>query len=158
MTDICKQLKSLTEGVPYAVTNLSNACALLFQTLPLLNWSGFYFMKNGELALFMFQGKTACTKIQTGKGVCGTAVMKDEVLRIADVHKFPGHIACDSASKSEIVIPLHYDNNVIGVLDIDSPVLNRFSEEDERLLCEFSHTLENLISRDTEFLTLLNLI
>lgn len=139
---INEQLKSLMEDVDYDITNYANAAALLFQSLDEINWAGFYFLQGDTLLLGPFQGKTACTKIKAGKGVCGTAVATDQVQRIADVHQFPGHIACDSASRSEIVIPLHRNGTVIGVLDIDSPIENRFHEEDEEGLRAFAEILE----------------
>lgn len=139
---INEQLKSLIEDVDYDITNYANAAALLFQSLKEINWAGFYFLQGDTLLLGPFQGKTACTKIKAGKGVCGTAAATDQVQRIADVHQFPGHIACDSASRSEIVIPLHRNGTVIGVLDIDSPVENRFQEEDEEGLRAFAEILE----------------
>lgn len=139
---INEQLKSLMEDVDYDITNYANAAALLFQSLEKINWAGFYLLQGDTLLLGPFQGKTACTKIKAGKGVCGTAVATDQVQRIADVHQFPGHIACDSASRSEIVIPLHRNGNVIGVLDIDSPIENRFQEEDEEGLRAFAEILE----------------
>lgn len=139
---INEQLKSLMEDVDYDITNYANAAALLFQSLDEINWAGFYFLQGDTLLLGPFQGKTACTKIKAGKGVCGTAVATDQVQRIADVHQFPGHIACDSASRSEIVIPLHRNGTVIGVLDIDSPIENRFLKEDEEGLRAFAEILE----------------
>ena len=137
-----EQLKYLMEDVTYEITNYANASALLFQSLKNINWAGFYLMQNGMLVLGPFQGKTACTKIAVGKGVCGTAVATDKVQRIFDVHEFPGHIACDSASCSEIVLPIHSDGKIIAVLDIDSPVQGRFSAEDEEGLSEFVQILE----------------
>ncbi len=139
---INEQLKYLIEDVTYEITNYANASALLFQSLKNINWAGFYLMQNGMLVLGPFQGKTACTKIAVGKGVCGTAVATDKVQRVFDVHEFPGHIACDSASCSEIVLPIHNDGKIIAVLDIDSPVLGRFSAEDEEGLSEFVQILE----------------
>ncbi len=141
------RLSALTENVPYLVTNLSNASALLFNSLSNINWAGFYLMQKGKLILGPFQGKTACTEIAVGKGVCGTAVAEDKTLRVPDVHKFPGHIACDSASNSEIVIPIHKDGLVIGVLDIDSPEYDRFDEADEAGLAEFARIIEDIIGR-----------
>ena len=125
------QLAALTEGVPHKIANLANASALLYQTLEDLNWAGFYLMEGGQLVLGPFQGKTACIEIAVGKGVCGTAVAEDATQLVADVHQFPGHIACDSASNSEIVVPIHQGGQVVAVLDIDSPSLNRFSEDDK---------------------------
>ena len=137
-----EQLKCLTEGEDDIISNLANASALIYDTLPDLNWAGFYLMKEGRLQLGPFQGKTACLRIPLGKGVCGTAAKEDATQLVADVHKFPGHIACDSASNSEIVIPMHKDGKVFGVPDIDSPSLNRFSGEDREGLEEFVKILE----------------
>lgn len=136
------ELKSLVEGVGHPIANLANASALLFETLDRLNWAGFYIMEDGQLVLGPFQGKVACIEIKVGRGVCGTAVAEDKVQRVDDVHLFKGHIACDGASNSEIVIPLHKEGKIFGVLDIDSPVLARFTEEDEKGLVEFAHILE----------------
>lgn len=139
-----EQLKCLIEDVDYTITNYANASALLFQSLENINWAGFYFMRNGELVLGPFQRKIACTKIAVGKGVCGTAAAQDRIQRIADVHQFPGHIACDCASRSEIVLPIHKNGEVIGVLDIDSPIEGRFSEADEEGLQVFVEILERM--------------
>lgn len=136
------QLKSLMDGEDDKISNLSNASALLMSTLKDINWAGFYLMKNGRLQLGPFQGKVACLRIPLGRGVCGTAALEDKTQRIDDVHQFPGHIACDSASNSEIVVPLHCNGEVIGVLDIDSPVFERFTEEDQEGLEEFAKILE----------------
>ena len=136
------QLAALTEGVPHKIANLANASALLYQTLEDLNWAGFYLMEDGQLVLGPFQGKTACIEIAVGKGVCGTAVAEDATQLVADVHQFPGHIACDSASNSEIVVPIHQGGQVVAVLDIDSPSLNRFSEDDKAGLEAFVRILE----------------
>ena len=127
------------------VSNLANASALLYDALPDINWAGFYLMENGRLELGPFQGKVACVMIRIGKGVCGTAVEKDATQLVPDVHKFPGHIACDSASNSEIVVPLHKDGAVFGVLDIDSPLLDRFSEEDRAGLEAFARMVEKCL-------------
>ncbi len=136
------QLKSLMEGEEDKISNLSNASALLMSTLKDINWAGFYLMKNGRLQLGPFQGKVACLRIPLGRGVCGTAAAEDKTQRIDDVHQFPGHIACDSASNSEIVVPLHNNGEVVGVLDIDSPVFERFDEGDREGLEEFAKILE----------------
>lgn len=136
------RLRVLCEKQDYFVTNLANAAALLWEKLPEINWAGFYLMRDGALVLGPFQGKTACTRIEIGKGVCGTAAAEEKTQRVADVHQFPGHIACDSASRSEIVIPIRQDGKIVGVLDIDSPVTERFSEEDEAGLSEFVRVLE----------------
>ena len=139
------QLKSLAEDEPYFIPVLSNASALIMENLEDLNWAGFYLMNKGSLLLGPFQGKTACIRIPLGKGVCGTAAEKDETLVVKDVHLFPGHIACDSASNSEIVVPIHNEGKVVGVLDLDSTKFDRFSEEDKRGLELFVKTLESVI-------------
>ena len=148
MTDynlLCQQLSALTEGIPHPISNLANASALLWHTLPDLNWAGFYLMEGSKLVLGPFQGKTACIEIPLGRGVCGTAAAEDRTQVVADVHCFRGHIACDSASNSEIVVPLHRDGTVIGVLDVDSPSLNRFTEADRIGLEAFAAILEKNI-------------
>ena len=142
---LTKQLEGLTGQVPYAITNLSNAAALLWESLPDINWAGFYKMEDGQLILYPFQGKPACTRIRVGRGVCGTAVAEDKTQLVPDVHEFPGHIACDSASNSEIVIPIHVNGEIWGVLDIDSPYLNRFTEEDRVGLEKFVASLEKIL-------------
>lgn len=142
---LVKQLEGLTGNVPYAITNLSNAAALLWEMLPDINWAGFYKMEDGQLILYPFQGKPACTRIPVGRGVCGTAVAEDATQLVPDVHEFPGHIACDSASNSEIVIPIHAGGEIWGVLDIDSPYLNRFTAEDQVGLERFVQILEGIL-------------
>ena len=142
---LVKQLEGLTGNVPYAITNLSNAAALLWEMLPDINWAGFYKMEDGQLILYPFQGKPACTRILVGRGVCGTAVAEDATQLVPDVHEFPGHIACDSASNSEIVIPIHAGGKIWGVLDIDSPYLNRFTAEDQVGLERFVQILEGIL-------------
>lgn len=142
---LCAQLKALTEDVENEISNLSNASALLWQELGDINWAGFYKMEGGILVLYPFQGKPACTKISVGKGVCGTAVAEDKLQLVPDVHQFPGHIACDCASNSEIVVPIHVRGEIWGVLDIDSPSLNRFTEEDREGLTEFVKILETVL-------------
>ena len=143
---LCAQLSALTDGVPYEIANLSNSSALLWQTLPDINWVGFYQLDKDVLVLGPFQGKPACVAIPVGKGVCGTAVAEKRTQLVENVHHFPGHIACDSASRSEIVIPLHKDGRIWGVLDIDSPFLNRFSETDRAGLEKFAGILEGLLA------------
>jgi len=143
--EINETLKAVIQDVPYTMTNLANASALLNEKLEGINWVGFYTVKDGRLVLGPFQGKVACTMISFGRGVCGTAVQKDCTLVVPDVHRFDGHIACDSASNSEIVIPMHRKGRVFGVLDIDSPQFNRFSEEDRQGLEEFVHILESVL-------------
>ena len=148
MTDykeLILQLKALTEGVPYPTANLANASALLWQHLENINWAGFYILEQGALVLGPFQGKPACIRIPVGKGVCGTAVAEDRTQLVADVHQFPGHIACDSASNSEIVVPIHKDGQVWGVLDIDSPLFDRFAPEDREGLEDFVKALESAL-------------
>ncbi|UYZ24466.1 GAF domain-containing protein [Mesobacillus jeotgali] len=141
-----KQLKALVEDEKNAIANFSNASALLNQFLDRVNWVGFYLMEDGELVLGPFQGLPACVRIPLGKGVCGTAASTQETLRVEDVHAFPGHIACDAASQSEIVVPMIKDGQVIGVLDIDSPEKNRFDELDQQKLEEFVDMLLQYIS------------
>jgi len=137
-----KQLKALLHDEPNQIANLSNASALLNQFLDRVNWVGFYLLDtNGELVLGPFQGLPACVRIPVGKGVCGTAALKKESVRVEDVNQFPGHIACDAASQSEIVIPLIKGDQLIGVLDIDSPEKNRFDQLDEEKLQEFVNIL-----------------
>ena len=142
---LIKELTALTDGVPYETANLANASALLWQNLPDINWAGFYKMTDGKLVLGPFQGKPACIIIPVGKGVCGTAVAQDRTQLVADVHEFPGHIACDSASNSEIVVPIHADGSIWGVLDIDSPHKNRFTETDKAGLEAFVRVLESIL-------------
>lgn len=139
---INSQLESLLENETHVIPNLSNASALLNQALKDINWVGFYLMHKGELLLGPFQGKPACIHIPVGRGVCGTAVYQGVTQVVPDVHLFPGHIACDSASRSEIVIPIRHNNQIIGVLDIDSPIPSRFNEEDRAGLEAFVHILE----------------
>lgn len=140
------QLAALTEGIPYETANLANAAALLWQEMPGINWAGFYKMTDGALVLGPFQGKPACIRIPVGKGVCGTAVAEDQAQLVYDVHQFPGHIACDSASNSEIVLPIHVKGELWGVLDIDSPHIGRFTEADRKGLSEFVAILESRLS------------
>ena len=142
---LAQQLQALTDGVPYEVANLANSAALLWQELPDINWVGFYKMEDGALVLGPFQGRPACIRISVGKGVCGTAVAEDMVQLVPNVHAFPGHIACDSASRSEIVLPLHKAGRVWGVLDIDSPSLGRFTQEDQAGLELVAAALEKIL-------------
>ncbi len=142
---VSQQLKALTDGVPYEVANLANASALLWQEMKDINWVGFYKMMDGCLVLGPFQGKTACIQIPVGRGVCGTAVAEDKVQLVYDVHQFPGHIACDCASNSEIVLPIHVDGKIWGVLDIDSPNIGRFTEEDKAGLLQVVEVLESIL-------------
>lgn len=141
-----QQLEALIEDVDYEMSILANASALLFHSLDRLNWAGFYIMNDGVLKLGPFQGEVACTRIPVGRGVCGTAVAEDKSQRVEDVHQFRGHIACDANSNSEIVIPIHVHGEIYGVLDIDSPVLDRFSEEDQEGLEAFVRILERALN------------
>lgn len=140
-----KQLAALLEEETFFVPALSNASALLKETLTDINWAGFYLMREGTLVLGPFQGKPACIHIAVGKGVCGTAVQKDQTMLVSDVHEFVGHIACDSASNSEIVVPIHKNGTIVGVLDIDSPIKNRFTKEDQEGLEVFVKEIEDKV-------------
>lgn len=137
-----QMLDALLEGEDDIVSHLANASALLNEFLTDVNWVGFYTMKNDQLQLGPFQGKPACVTIPVGKGVCGTAVSEQKTMRIEDVHQFPGHIACDAASQSEIVVPIIINDSVFGVLDIDAPVKGRFTAEDQQGLENFVSVLE----------------
>lgn len=145
MTDYSElnaRLQSLIEGVPHPIANLANAAALLWESLERINWAGFYLMESETLVLGPFQGKAACIEIPRGRGVCGTAAVENATQLVPNVHDFPGHIACDSASNSEIVVPLRKDGAVRGVLDIDSPFFDRFTEADREGLEDFARILE----------------
>ena len=128
---LAQQLSALLEGEPDAIANAANMSALIYQILPDLNWAGFYFMRGPGLVLGPFQGKVACVRIAVGRGVCGTAVERKSSIVVPDVNAFPGHIACDSASRSEVVVPLIKNGRVLGVLDLDSPSPGRFTVEDQ---------------------------
>ena len=143
---LLKQLNALSEGETDHTALLSNASALLNQFLQDVNWVGFYIWKNNELVLGPFQGLPACIRIAYGKGVCGTAVKEEQTQLVANVHEFPGHIACDAASNSEIVVPIFKDNKIYGVLDIDSPVFNRFDQTDKKFLEKYVRVLEQYLS------------
>ena len=142
------QLEALSESSRNYIPLLSNASALIYENMKDLNWAGFYLVRNDALLLGPFQGKVACVNIAKGKGVCGTAYATDETQLVKNVHEFPGHIACDSASNSEIVVPIHHEGKVVAVLDIDSPLLSRFDEEDQKGLESFVRKLEELIDWD----------
>ena len=142
---ITAQLDALTEGIPYEIANLANTSALLWEALDNLNWVGFYLREGNTLILGPFHGKVACIEIPMGRGVCGTAAARGETVRVEDVHAFPGHIACDSASNSEIVIPLFRNGEVVGVLDIDSPILARFTPDDQIGLEAVARVIENFL-------------
>ncbi len=143
--NLIMQFEGLMSDQKYLITLLSNASALLMDNLDDLNWSGFYLYRDGKLILGPFQGKVACEIIEMGKGVCGTSATKDETVLVRNVHEFPGHIACDSASNSEIVIPLHVRDRLFGVLDIDSPKLERFDETDRKNLEIIARIIEKSI-------------
>ena len=142
MDTIPSQLENLIALDKYEVTTLSNMSALIFYSLPDVSWAGFYLVKDGKLILGPFQGKIACTEIKFGKGVCGTTAEKKETIIVKDVHKFPGHIACDSESNSEIVVPIFKNGELYGVLDLDSKKLERFDEKDKELLESLVKILE----------------
>ena len=147
MTDyqiLCKQIRALAEESAEAVPIMANAAALIYHAMPDVNWAGFYIVKDGELLLGPFQGNVACVRIAKGRGVCGTAWETDSTQLVPDVHAFPGHIACDAASRSEIVVPIHRDGEVIAVLDIDSPIPDRFTEEDNEGLEAIVGILEEI--------------
>ena len=148
MTDyklLAAQIRSLAEDEPNYIPVMANASALLYENMEDLNWAGFYIMNKGSLMLGPFQGKVACIRIELGKGVCGTAAQSNETQLVKDVHQFPGHIACDSASNSEIVVPIHAEGKVVAVLDIDSPSLSRFDEADKEGLEQFVKALEETV-------------
>ena len=148
MTDykaLNEQLAALVEGIPHRTANLANAAALLYGTLEGINWAGFYWREGDTLVLGPFQGKPACIEIPLGRGVCGTAAAQDRTQLVPDVHRFPGHIACDAASRSEIVVPIRQDGRVAGVLDIDSPQPGRFTEVDREGLEAFVRILERAL-------------
>lgn len=149
MTDyhtLCSQLENLVSGIPHLTANLANAAALLWQTLENINWAGFYLVQDEGLVLGPFQGKPACIEIPIGRGVCGTAAAQKRTERVADVHAFAGHIACDAASCSEIVVPIFRGGAVAAVLDIDSPIPDRFSLRDQVGLERFAAILETALS------------
>jgi L-methionine (R)-S-oxide reductase len=137
--ELLRQARGLLEGERDPIANAANISALIWEGLPDLNWAGFYFMKGGGLVLGPFQGKPACVRIAVGKGVCGTAVQRRVSVVVANVHEFPGHIACDSASNSEVVVPLLRNGKVVGVIDLDSPKLNRFDASDAKFCEAIAH-------------------
>ena len=145
---LLKQAADIIESEPWCIAALSNISSLIMTSLKDLNWVGFYLVRNGALTVGPFQGKPACIHIQPGKGVCGTALLKDETLLVPNVHEFQGHIACDSASDSEIVVPIHSNGRVVAVLDIDSPLPSRFSQSDKAGLEELVKLMEEKIEWD----------
>ena len=143
--ELNEKLMALIDGIPHKIANLSNASALLYCELSDINWAGFYLLEGATLVLGPFQGKPACIEIPVGQGVCGTAVSRSDIMLVPNVHEFPGHIACDGASNSEIVIPIRSEGKIVGVLDIDSPSFSRFTEKDREGLAEFVKILEDKI-------------
>lgn len=141
---LAAQVRALAEEDAHWAPVLSNASALVMETLPRLNWAGFYLVRDGQLVLGPFQGKVACVHIARGRGVCGTAWEQDRAQHVHDVHEFPGHIACDSASSSEVVVPLHASGEVVGVLDVDSPLVGRFSDVDAEGLALVAQAVEEV--------------
>ena len=150
MTDyeaLCMKLTALLDGVPHRIANLANASALIYESLEDLNWAGFYLLEGETLVLGPFQGRPACIEIPLGRGVCGTAAQTGQTQLVPDVHLFPGHIACDSASNSEIVVPLRIDGKVVGVLDLDSPWPGRFTNEDQAGLEAVGEIVSQMLTR-----------
>ena len=150
MTDyeaLCMKLTALLDGVPHRIANLANASALIHESLEDLNWAGFYLLEGETLVLGPFQGRPACIEIPLGRGVCGTAAQTGQTQLVPDVHLFPGHIACDSASNSEIVVPLRVDGKVVGVLDLDSPWPGRFTVEDQAGLEAVGSIVSQMLTR-----------
>lgn len=139
---LAHQLEALLGDETDQIANMANTAAILWNTLPDLSWAGFYVMRDGELVLGPFQGKPACVRIAVGAGVCGTAVANDASIRVADVHEFPGHIACDAASRSELVVPLRVNGRIVGVLDLDSASPARFTEADQQGCEQLCRVLE----------------
>lgn len=150
MAELYKLVSAVTEDVPHLIANLANTSAVIYDELDNINWAGFYIMQDGRLVLGPFQGKVACIEIEVGKGVCGTAVAKGETIVVPDVHEFAGHIACDCESESEIVVPIHKNGHIWGVLDIDSPIKNRFSGTDRERLEKVVEVIEKLLPQMTE--------
>ena len=146
--ELCASLEALVSGVPHTIANLANASALLYDRLGKINWAGFYLYNGDKLILSAFQGKPACIEITLGSGVCGYAAVKRETVVVANVHEFSGHIACDPSSNSEIVIPIILDGDLFGVLDIDSPIFNRFDNVDKEGLEAFVSILSTHIKND----------
>ncbi|WP_019674361.1 GAF domain-containing protein [Arsukibacterium perlucidum] len=144
---LLQQAQALIADEPDVIANMANLSALLYNSLPDLNWAGFYIIREGELVLGPFQGQVACVRIPIGKGVCGTAVASGEVQLVTDVHQFAGHIACDAASNSEIVVPVRCNDEIIAVLDIDSPQLARFDEIDQQHLVTLVKLLEKRLAK-----------
>lgn len=149
--NLAQQLSSLLEGEEDLIANAANFSSLLFHSLPDINWAGFYFLKDRQLVLGPFQGKPACVRIELGKGVCGTAAQLEQTVVVANVHEFPGHIACDSMSNSEIVVPFTKDGRVLGVLDLDSPLIGRFDDADARGLNDVIAVFTASFAKELQF-------
>lgn len=137
--------RELVRGVPHLISNLANVASLIFNSVDDISWAGFYILQGNKLVLGPFQGKPACIEIPLGRGVCGTAAFEDRVVAVDDVHSFPGHIACDPDSRSELVVPLHKDGKVFGVLDLDSTVKGRFTDEDSRTFSALAAAVEEIL-------------
>ena len=143
--DLIVAARGLVSGVPHLISNLANVASLIFNSVDDISWAGFYILQGNKLVLGPFQGKPACIEIPLGRGVCGTAAFEDRAVAVDDVHSFPGHIACDPDSRSELVVPLHKDGKVFGVLDIDSPVKDRFTDEDSRTFSALAAVIEEIL-------------
>ena len=143
--DLITAARELVRGVPYLISNLANVASLIFNSVDDISWAGFYILQCNKLVLGPFQGKPACIEIPLGRGVCGTAAFEDRVVAVDDVHDFPGHIACDPDSRSELVVPLHKDGKVFGVLDLDSTVKGRFTDEDSRTFSTLAAVIEEIL-------------
>ena len=142
---ITETARDFLETEPFFVSALSNISALIMESITDINWAGFYLMRSGKLTLGPFQGKPACIHIGIGKGVCGTCAVKDKTIVVPDVHQFPGHIACDAGSRSEIVIPIHKDGKIVALLDVDSPVESRFTRAEQNTLEELAGVIEEYV-------------
>ena len=143
--DLIVAARGLVSGVPHLIANLANVASLIFNSVDDISWAGFYILQGNKLVLGPFQGKPACIEIPLGRGVCGTAAFEDRVVAVDDVHDFPGHIACDPDSRSELVVPLHKDGKVFGVLDLDSTVKDRFTDEDSRTFSALAAVIEEIL-------------
>ncbi|MBP5656976.1 MAG: GAF domain-containing protein [Clostridia bacterium] len=143
--DLIVAARGLVSGVPHLISNLANVASLIFNSVDDISWAGFYILQGNKLVLGPFQGKPACIEIPLGRGVCGTAAFEDRVVAVDDVHDFPGHIACDPDSRSELVVPLHKDGKVFGVLDLDSTVKGRFTDEDSRTFSALAAVIEEIL-------------
>ncbi|MBO4860957.1 MAG: GAF domain-containing protein [Clostridia bacterium] len=143
--DLIVAARGLVSGVPHLIANLANVASLIFNSVDDISWAGFYILQGNKLVLGPFQGKPACIEIPLGRGVCGTAAFEDRVVAVDDVHDFPGHIACDPDSRSELVVPLHKDGKVFGVLDLDSRTAGRFAKEDVKMFTALAAVIEEIL-------------